>query len=407
MSASESTPTTARRQTCRFSQIKIKPRPHGIGTYTSNSSSESPRQRSISKRRVTKYKDEKPPEKIQSYIKESPPKEKKKEETDNDKIEKVASQLLEGESLDIVEPKDRANVISFLKRYSSHQAQARNYVEAKIALNIIDGLQQYGNVEEKPEPDTSIEVETALAEENHDTLQQSQQEELNYFDEQTDMKRKMLVLQQKNKMDEFEEEWVHEKPRKYRKPSSTLLGYSQIEKQVALAGDYDYAQKIKDQSEAQTIKEAELAQKRLRQDYLNAKKKLKQDQAQQMKIFEDTRANQRDIIVQRHQRELNVTMKRIDVVYLRSMEKHRQAKTSANSPRRQADNAGCRILNLGQNNKTILLPELIPPNDPRMKEIEDKEKEAKNKKKEQTEKKLKQKYSVFSRYYRTEMDSKN
>lgn len=396
MFSSESLPVSARRQNTNLSHIKIRPRPKGTGTYTSSMPTNADNTRLNSSRRITKYKEDNKPKRIESYIKNREIKqenEEKEPEKDLDKIENVACRLLEGESLEIVNKNDAPDVITFLKEYSTKQSLSRNYAEAKIALNLIEGLQKYTNVEEQPKPNTAI-VESALAEENHDEMVKDHIEELKLFDEQTEKKRELLDLQQKNKMDEFEKDWAEYRPRKYRKPSAKLLGYAQIEHQVALAGDYDYALQIKNQAEIQMEKETRIAQKQLIADYNNGKKRLEEDFKKQIELFEDTRKKQRELIVQRQQKELGVVMKRIDVAYLRSIENHRQVESSMNSPRKQSrEPTITRLRYMIESQQTKLLPELIPPNDPRIKEIAQKDREDREKQKKKEKKQLKNQVS--------------
>lgn len=194
---------------------------------------------------------------------------------------------------------------------------------------------------------------------------------------------KILKLKQvhDHQMEELDEKWNKVKPAKYRKPSAQLLQLKEIEKNLALAGEYDRAEIIHAESENLTKQETKVQQERLVFDYKQAKSQLMKKQEYEMSQLIRVRNDGVTMIQNEY------TIKRQQFINRENVLMHRNMMLTQKRVSLNAQSLAPPAPSYTDDGSTSnLLPELFAPNDPEfIKEEERKERE----KRKQSEKQRK------------------
>jgi hypothetical protein len=155
----------------------------------------------------------------------------------------------------------------------------------------------------------------------------------------------------------FEEFWRDEKPREYRRPTGRYLELKAKEKALAAAGEIDEAERTYREAERTAKAAAELAQERLDRDYRCALQRLIEKQQSELDVFNRRAFHQRDVLLSEREKYERYGKYRADVVAL--------LRTKASKPKLSDEmkiQPAKRPRSRGISG--LLLPDLIPPNDP-------------------------------------------
>lgn len=267
-------------------------------------------------------------------------------------------------SLNRIDTPALVKLVGHLREYSSFCGMQRFYEKAKRADELLERVKAELMQRETPvEREDSREME--ILKQKRRDMRERNTWELKEFDRETKEKRSQLEATHEHRVSEFELVWRDDMPRKYRKPSQKLLTLMGAEKQYARQGKYDQAQRVQREVDALTEKEATMAQARLIADYKEAKAKLMAKIKEEADLFEDTRAHLRDIIVQRQKLELEPLKNRKLVV------EQRKSKSGADAKEEQIEGNVAGIMRHFAEGETALLPQLVAPNDERVKQAEE------------------------------------
>jgi hypothetical protein len=207
------------------------------------------------------------------------------------------------------------------------------------------------------------------------------------FDEATEAKRRELAERQQRGMDAFEEKWREEMPRRYRKPSQTLLQLKQMEKSLAVSGQYDRAAKIQREADKLAANEAQLLQATLVRDYRLAKDEQVQKQNAEREKLEKDRARLRTVLDGRKKTELEQRINRQAVIAQKRSEGSKPARErSGNAKPDCGASSSPSVAESVQSKGKIrenAIPPLLAPNDPTF--LEKKDRRMRQKKPEQPE----------------------
>lgn len=328
-------------------------------------------------RRIEREKQrQKPP--IPSYIK----KDNKKPETpkknnenltmksylDDPDCIQLRQDIEHGASIADVEPERLQALNLHLREYAVQSAKERNYPEAKNANAMIDFVNS-----ELQFRASQVVIDRTLENEyergKDDTIQKHQKERED-LEERFNIKRENLENQLNQELDEFEEQWRTEMPRKYRKPSSTLLELIDKENRFAKAGDFDGAAIVKKEVDALEEKEARDAQRHMIRDYKAAKEKFLKNQQQKRDTLENKYSRQLDCLYAQQKLELDQLDNRMNVVNQKQIEQ-----LNTKSGKIATAHASTHVM---IQSRERVLPDLIAPNDEeKIQEFERKERERK------------------------------
>ncbi|OHT08099.1 hypothetical protein TRFO_23561 [Tritrichomonas foetus] len=272
-------------------------------------------------------------------------------------------------------------LLEHLREYSSYSALHRNYDDAERSDKLQERIKEELKMRSSNIPqyqENSVPYEVLLEEK-----MKEHQKELDEFDCQTEEKREKLEEKQKKDTEEFEDRWRNEMPRKYRKPSTKLITYFEIERKLGLNGNFEKAKKLKVETDRLQAEEMEQAQRLLIKDYNNAKAKFDQQQQEEYQLFIDTRKHWRDVILARHKTEKEAIDNRGNVLSKKQCESVKTKEFQFDPNSRSPTGGGAAIYHRESHRPNgHLLPPLLPPNDEKVKEMlarENEEKRQKNK----------------------------
>jgi hypothetical protein len=116
------------------------------------------------------------------------------------------------------------------------------------------------------------------------------------FDCETEKKGQKLASDQRLELEGFETLWREQMPNRYRKPSANLLQIKQIERAMAISGQYDRARAMHAEAEKLAAREAEELQANLIRDYRIAKEQLMRTQRAERDKLESDRGRLRTVL---------------------------------------------------------------------------------------------------------------
>lgn len=276
-------------------------------------------------------------------------------------------------------------LLSHLREYEIQCASCEKYQQAKLAksLSNLVRTEMQKSRPGKASPHTAH--ESSERDRRHE-FEEKYKIQLQDYDKETELKMEYVKKRQSQKLERFNQKWTEEMPRKYRKPSQRLLQLKQIERTLAMAGEYDRASEIHSQADTLTEKEMQHAQTLLLHDYKSAKDKLVQKQATEIESLVATRREGRRLIEAKREVELAAAMNRNIVMQQRRRELSRNTKFRCTT----ACAAGSSISALQKekfSTKETLLPPLLPPTDKKFDRMEEEKKREQAKAKRELEKK--------------------
>jgi hypothetical protein len=203
------------------------------------------------------------------------------------------------------------------------------------------------------------------------------------FDSESERKRLELAERQRDALEKFEQMWRDEMPRRYRKPSAGLLQIKQIERSMAISGQYERARAMHLEGEKLAAREAEELQATLIRDYRIAKEqKVKAQEAERQKLESD-RARLRTVLDAGKKMEGDQRSNRLVVVEQRQIEALKAVRERSGTVR---PDYGASVSGSVQSKGKLLdnvIPPLFAPNDPKF--VEEEGKRAREKRRAQLE----------------------
>ncbi|KAH0793987.1 hypothetical protein GPJ56_002199 [Histomonas meleagridis] len=135
-------------------------------------------------------------------------------------------------------------------------------------------------------------------------------------------------------MEAFETEWKEDMPDKYRRPSQRLIELRKSAHNLALCGEFNEAQDLKNEAENLERKETEEAQRRLNKEYTIAKNRLIRKQKEEIRIFQENAEQQRIVLLSKRQIAEQASNNRKNVLNSKPSPKSRNSPQSKGSPTR-------------------------------------------------------------------------
>lgn len=294
----------------------------------------------------------------------------------------IRDSLISSDSPDFsdIETPQMLRLLSHLREYTQSCALNEDYKTSKKSRDLANlvrqdltkrGTKRYSIQEQKDEIEARI---------NNFEEKWSQKRE--DFSKETEKRMNDLNDRQKHELRRFERIWKEEMPHKYRKPSARLLQLKQIEKNLAMTGEIDEADRIHGISEVRMKYEMEEAQNQLSIDYEAAKAKLFQKQYEEKQKFLELRNHENNLLEASYRDEKAKFNNRNFVITSRchKVASKTHVSRSVNSlPTTLPRDKG---IPLG-----TLLPPLIPPNDPNYMENKRRKREEIARKKREYQKK--------------------
>lgn len=370
-----------------FSSVKHKTFryvPRSINqSKTRKISTESPPKAEEKKKRITQPKQPPPEPPIPSYL------HKKKsdiQQTPRSKPLKHKEQLLRDPSCialreHFFENGDFENydddklkiLLEHLREYSSYSALYREYDDAERADELQERIK-----EELQVRSTNISQEKNQDNNGEGRLNkelQKIQDELEGFDDQTNVKLEQLEIVLQEKIDIFEKKWRDEMPAKYRKPSTKLITIYDVERKLGLNKDFEKAKLVKAEAEQLEAIEMEKAQKQLNHDYSIARKKLDDKLNEERQQLIEVRNHRRAVLESRLKVVKSNLANRDTVVTMKQNESLRPKENIFDpTSRSPVAGGGAAINRRDYSFKSFnLLPPLLPPNDEKVREKSEKE----------------------------------
>jgi len=274
----------------------------------------------------------------------------------------LAQRVIEENDMSFVPKEKSPDIILYLQEYTIECFSTRDFAKAKA----IDGIlaKNKNNTEEiKSKIDDVIEELNRLLE-KHQTI-------LDDFDKETDKLFKISQSKHVKELEEFETKWLTEIPKKYQKPSPSLLQLKKMRKNIILARDFQRESIIKREIIDRTNAEKEAALNHLLSDYEIAKNRLLMKHKKELNLLFERRTKEKDLLISDQNLEISVLNKRKE--FLESSKNISHKKTHVNQIIR-GENL------LSEEEDQILLPELERPKETWEEIIIKRKKEASQKK---------------------------
>lgn len=259
----------------------------------------------------------------------------------------LRQQLKNHYSVEGIPDSQLAQLFQFLRDHSYACALRKDYDEAKESMNLSNKVKLDFQAR-TPRLNTSrqqnSDVFTGFEEKWNERFEIFNQEQM------SDLKK--LKARQLQDKENFDQIWNDRMPSKYRKPSVKLLQLKQIEKSLAVSGNFDQAKIIHQEVDKLTSVEFNNAQNNLLNDYIQATKQLNDKFQNQLDQFEAERKTQRTILESEYQIEKNKLDRRSNVITNKPIESQ-----TVNT----IHPAGVMFSTGKKDNGDLLLPPLRPP----------------------------------------------
>jgi hypothetical protein len=278
---------------------------------------------------------------------------------DNPEFQQMYDQLLHTPDFSTFSTDQLEAFYTYLRQYSLQRGLEQQYDDAQCAREMSDKVLAEVN---RRAPQTVDGPDIAnMAEHEKMEFEGRWNRQLQEYDEKSCSRREQLCARQADERAKFENLWMEEMPRKYRKPSTELLQLRKIEKALAVSGNFQKAKKVHGDVEQLAQIEMTNAQSLLIHDYEMAQKKLIQKHQQELELFETTRKHERSILLAQYDSQKVAIDHRELVVQVRTQNPRlaKNALATANAPLAYAARS-----RTGAEN--VLLPPLRAPNDPEM-----------------------------------------
>ena len=335
-------------------------------------------------------------------MKKSPKKESPKKQEppkvqsmmDDPKCISLRKKLMEKEDFEPVDVDDLNRLISHCREYSQYCAIQEDYAEALRA----QALGEHAR-EELTKRTTKVKSTSQDLERQKETRAEFEERwKKNRDDYQRETKEKVEQLQAKHEHETrvFEKNWKHTYPQRYRKPSQRLLQLKQIEKSLAVSCEIQRAAQVHEQVEAMTRVEVEKAQAALIRDYQVAKGKHFAKQQEEMQRLLQTREEGRKLMEADFQSEERTLAHRDWVLESKTREALIRARAAETPPTRSSGVPKEREARSG-----TLLPKLMAPNDPQVKENERQRRSYIREQRREFQKREREKEEAFARSFQS------
>ena len=292
---------------------------------------------------------------------------------DDEKYRDLRRKLFDDPNLDRVRTNDLNGMSTHLREYSAYSALNRDYDEAKRSDALLDNVR--AEIARRSVSPRSSKEDKGRFEHRIHRRMHKHEKQVVAFNDDTSHRKEQMLSRQNDEMQKFEKLWRDEMPRKYRKLSPKLLTLLASEKMCVRTGDYDAAKSYKIEADKLMKIEMAQAQAQLNADYKRAKEKIVAKHQEELERLEQIRSDQKVLLVSRQKQQLNQMVNRQKVLVIKRDER---AKEEAPKPLGTLTH----LMQSGGLEYETLLPPLIPPNDERMIEHEEKVQRAKQKKRE-------------------------
>jgi hypothetical protein len=271
-------------------------------------------------------------------------------------------------------------LLAHLREFSQDRGMREEYADAARASALAEQVRLELSTRHSQIPHRDVGVEQRTTD---DEFEACWAEKYDQFDAATAAKRRELSDRQQQSMAHFEGLWLSQMPEKYRRPSQALLEMKQIERSLAIAGQYERARAVHEDAAQLAASEAELLQGHLIRDYRLARaRRLRRQQAERDKLESD-RARLRTVLDAQKKLELEQRANREAVVQERISEstKAPRERSGAIGPDYGASVSGS--VELKRRFRENIIPRLLAPNDPDF--LEEEERRAREKRRQQLE----------------------
>ena len=269
--------------------------------------------------------------------------------------------------------------VSHLREYEQKLAREENYPEASVIRELGDEAREelLGRASEEAGGASQIQAREASiqgrqAQQKVESEREWEEKIEKYKQETTEKREKMEELHEQQR-ERFEKKWQESKPSQYRKPSARLLQLKYVEKNMAKHRNYDEAEAIHAEADKLMRQECEMAQKALVSDYKSAKEKLLKRQELERQQFEYARGEGLKMLENQFKESRDKAERRDQVITAQKASVNSRAMKLAAMSASQPTPVKKRGL------RQELLPPLIPPNDPKFVEEEERKARAENK----------------------------
>jgi hypothetical protein len=281
----------------------------------------------------------------------------------NERCILLRERLLDDPDFASVGDEDLKRLISHLREYTRFCAIQEYYYHALQSQSLLDSArEELGMRIEANCPSDDL---VRALEKSRARFARSSSDSREQYELETNEKREAILSQHRHETRVFERQWRRSKPHKYRKSSHLLIQLRQIEKTLAVETEIEKAMSIHAQVWDRTEIEAECAQQNLIRDYRVAREKHLHRQASELDRFEQQREEGARILEAKLRAKEQPLIHRDAVV---------RAKTAcAVAKPRAADDRPVTSAGVPKQRHVeieMLLPELVPPNDPVVKEFE-------------------------------------
>jgi hypothetical protein len=269
----------------------------------------------------------------------------------------LRDQLYEKEDFSEVDRNQLIRLCNHLREVSNQYALAQDYLSAIQASDLLIKSRQE-LIQRNADAGQTGDAQTE--EEAREKFEASWSKKFSDYDQESKTRRDRLLEQQSNIEQEFERVWSEEMPRKYRKPSARYLQLKEQERALAISRDFDGANSLHRQNEALLHEETEAAQHSLKVDYKNARVKFTEKQRSDLESSDQLRKNGRILLQQQYERARLQFERRLAVMRVGGVvrgARHRNLNPELGAPVEA-------IIETKSKLRDVLLPPLIPPNDP-------------------------------------------
>lgn len=294
----------------------------------------------------------------------------------------IRNNVMQTGDLSQVSDQDLTKLHSHLREYVADCSMNEQYDEAQKAYNLAELSKQEIQTRSKSALPSECSVQSTS--QQREEIEKDYQQKIQDLNQRLDQKIQTLQEKHKQETEQFENVWIEEMPRKYRKPSQKLLELKEMERNLALANNFDGAKRIHSEVQALADIETQNAQRALVKDYRTYKKQMEKRMERDLDNIENIRQRQTTFLETQKEKRLDELANRDKVLQQKKSESEHE-KSSSQSLQIAPTYAGSRKRDSIHKN---LLGELKPPNDKSILEQERKENNERKRRQAEFQKKL-------------------
>jgi hypothetical protein len=287
--------------------------------------------------------------------------------TDPDCIS-LRDRLLNSLTFDEIASDALEKLLVHLRESSTEAIARREYEHANDSKRLSDSIRCELISREKAD-DRSAEQKHEY-EVSRNEAEQRFLDELAEFDRIWSGKKSRFLERQQAERDSFEEQWTVVYPQRFRKQSGRLLELQDIERKLGFIASFDEAAVVRGEADLLEQRELAAAQESLIEAYSAAQAKMEREQASKQELFESKRIDRRSAIVAHQQTEREYLANRETVLNGKPHSHKRESSFDIITRPQPSAGATAKIhYDSAQRTKGRMLPPLLAPNDPRVKQM--------------------------------------